>query len=105
MYVKVDGYSGVAWRTIDDEWEPELYWTEVWDDDLQDHVVVEIESENPNEGKICCMMVGDDRLFYFDPEEVHEINLEEDDFCIECGQIGCGHLSARTYFGVEVEDA
>lgn len=40
-------------------------------------------------GNVLCVMIGDDRKFAFDPSEVHPLN--EDDFCHECGQVGCTH--------------
>jgi hypothetical protein len=98
MFCKVRGYGGVAWHTIEDEWEPEEYVDILVDEDGHEYAVVG-ETTNPNEGMVCAMMVGDDQIFYFDPADVTEINLEEDDFCIECGQIGCGHLSAKEYLG------
>lgn len=60
MYVKVAGYKGVAWSIVDKAEEP---WSLV--------------------------MVGDDQVFKFDPEECEEI--DEDFFCQSCGQTGCGH--------------
>jgi hypothetical protein len=35
------------------------------------------------------VMVGDDREFVVDADEIEP--LAEDDFCSDCGQIGCGH--------------
>jgi hypothetical protein len=93
MYVKVNGYGGVAWRTVDDEWEPEEY-----EDYDENGDMVFMETTNPNEGMICCVMVGDDTLFYFDPDDVTKL---EEDFCLGCGQIGCGHTSAMEYYGEE----
>jgi hypothetical protein len=34
-------------------------------------------------------MVGDDRYFMFDPDDVSPLAREE--FCGECGQVGCAH--------------
>ena len=38
--------------------------------------------------KVRCIMVGDDREFTFDIEELSP--LDEEEFCPGCGQIGCG---------------
>ena len=40
-------------------------------------------------GQVVVTMVGDDRKFAVDPDDVHPIN--EDDYCHECGQVGCCH--------------
>ena len=40
-------------------------------------------------GNVICTMVGDDRKFSVDPEDVHP--LDELAYCRECGQIGCTH--------------
>jgi hypothetical protein len=71
----VDGYRGIAWYVIGAETEPnaDTEWTG-------------IENEN---GNVVCVMVGDDRKFSFEPDEL--TLLEDDAYCPECGQIGCGH--------------
>lgn len=38
-------------------------------------------------GQIVCRMVGDDKDYLFDPEDMEKIDRE--DYCGECGQIGC----------------
>jgi hypothetical protein len=40
-------------------------------------------------GKLNLRMVGDDRTFAFDPDQLTLIG--DDEFCSGCGQIGCGH--------------
>ena len=35
------------------------------------------------------VMVGDDRIHVIDPDEISTIR--DDQYCSECGQIGCGH--------------
>jgi len=67
----VDGYKGVAWRVYG--WELE-----------QDE-----EGDEIHTGRIVCVMVGDDRRFVFDPNEVTP--LADLDYCASCGQIGCTH--------------
>jgi hypothetical protein len=94
-YVKIRNRSGIAWQTVDDEWEPQEY-EEFYEGEDGEVYIEIVESTNPHEGMICCRMVGDDQLFYFDPSDVLPM---DEDFCIECGQIGCGHVSAMEYFG------
>lgn len=71
---RVEGYGGVAWRAIRWETKPdcETSWTGY---------------EIPT-GKVECVMVGDNRKFSFDPEDLTP--LDDDEFCSCCGQIGCG---------------
>jgi len=40
-------------------------------------------------GQIVCVMVGDDAHFTYDPEDM--IPLQREEYCGECGQIGCFH--------------
>lgn len=73
--VRVEGYNGIAFRVLtvptrkgpDSDWTGYLY---------------------ANFGRRVCYMVGDDREFVFDVDELTP--LDEDDFCGGCGQIGCG---------------
>ena len=71
----VDGYDGVAWRVFGWETQP---------DDDTEWTGIEVRT-----GKVLAVMIGDDRRFAFDPEELHPLNREE--YCSECGQIGCTH--------------
>jgi hypothetical protein len=48
-------------------------------------------------GRVSATMVGDDRMFNFDPEDVTP--LPREDYCGQCGQIGC------THDGLDREDA
>jgi len=36
-----------------------------------------------------CVMVGDDKVYRIDKEDL--CLIDEDEFCGSCGQIGCGH--------------
>lgn len=73
--VRVDGYDGIAFRVDgfpersgpDAEWSGEYWW---------------------HPGQRTCHMVGDDREFTFDVDDLTP--LDEDEFCSGCGQIGCG---------------
>ena len=71
----VDGYGGIAWHVYGWETQPGLD-TE-WD------------GIDERTGRVICVMVGDNRKFSVDPDEVHP--LDELDYCHECGQVGCGH--------------
>ena len=72
---RVNGYSGIAWYVRGWETEP--------DDDT------EWSGYENRTGKLVCTMVGDDRKFTFDPDEISPLKPSE--FCHECGQIGCAH--------------
>ena len=71
----VDGYSGVAWTVLGWETEPDedTEWTGI----------------EPRTGLVVARMVGDDRLFAVDEADLHPVEREE--YCGECGQIGCCH--------------
>ena len=70
---KVEGYGGIAWSVFGWQTEP---------DEDPDWTGIE---NRP--GRIICRMIGDDRFFDFDPDDVTAI--EDDEYCHECGQIGC----------------
>jgi hypothetical protein len=71
---RVAGYSGVAWWV--------LGWETAPDEDT------EWSGMETRTGKVVCVMVGDDRRFTFDPDEITPLARKE--FCGSCGQIGCG---------------
>ncbi len=71
----VDSYRGIAWHVYG--WELEPTEDTEWDG-------IEVRT-----GKVVCVMVGDDRRFTFDPEDVTP--LDDLDYCTECGQVGCTH--------------
>jgi len=71
---RADGYDGIAWRVYAFESEP--------DEDT------EWTGYTIPTGRLLAHMVGDDREFTFDPDELTPIS--EDDYCPSCGQIGCG---------------
>jgi len=69
----VNGYRGIAWYLVG----PEMVDTEeTWWDGCQEPT-----------GNVVCVMVGDDRRFTFNPSELTP--LADEDYCSECGQIGC----------------
>lgn len=70
----VTGHGGIAWyisgyRTYRDE---DYEWTGI---------------EEIDYSMVNMIMVGDDRVFTFDVDDLTEI--AEDAYCHECGQIGC----------------
>jgi hypothetical protein len=69
----VDGYPGIAWRAVRHDG--------VWN--CLD------EEFNEDADSVVCIMVGDDREFSFSVDELSP--LTDDEFCHECGQVGCGH--------------
>jgi len=71
----VQGYKGVAWRVYG--WELGL------DPDGTD------PDDMVRSGRVVCVMVGDDRRFKFEPEELTP--LDDLDYCASCGQVGCSH--------------
>jgi len=89
QYVKVEGYEGISF-VIHDFYSEEFSWTE----DLLDHstgkmVPITFKDERYDYDTAICVMVGDDREFILDVGRLTQI--DEDDFCQSCGQIGCGH--------------
>lgn len=70
----VEGYRGIAWYTLGPETAPDADtdWTGI---------------EQPT-GMVRMVMVGDNRVFIEDPDDVEPLT---EDYCSECGQVGCGH--------------
>ncbi len=83
----VDGYRGIAWHVYG--WELEEVMEEDFYDEETDTLHVGTEFEERRTGKVVCVMVGDDRRFTFEPEDLTPLN--EEDYCGSCGQIGCTH--------------
>ncbi len=73
--VQIDGHAGVAWYVLGLETVPD--------------VDTEWTGTEAQTGNLVCVMVGDDRHWAFDPDDVR--TLARADYCGECGQIGCGH--------------
>lgn len=71
----VRGFRGIACRVLGHETEP--------DEDT------EFSGYENRTGKVVIHMVGDDSLFSVDPDDCAPLAREE--FCGECGQIGCCH--------------
>ena len=71
----VDGYRGIAWSVYGWETEPDM------DTEWSGYEV--------RTGNVVCVMIGDDRRFSCDPDDVTP--LDDLGYCSECGQVGCGH--------------
>jgi hypothetical protein len=87
--VTVDGYDGVAWRIYGREkiWEPSEFI--FYNEDGEEYVDYDYDSGEwveSNDGPFECIMVGDDRSFYFDESAIHFL---DGDVC-SCGQTSCG---------------
>lgn len=72
--VRVEGYEGIAFRVdgLPVRHLPDYEWSGIF-------------YQNPEQRT--CHMVGDDAEYVFDIDEL--IPLDDDDYCSECGQIGC----------------
>ena len=76
MAVKVKGWNGVAFRILG----PASLLCH--DEDGNEYF-----DDDPDQVRVC--MVGDDRVEVVDKDDCTE--LAEEDYCHECGQIGCTH--------------
>ena len=72
-------YPGVAWRV--DNYKVERVYDGFPDWLYEDYEEIEDTSQ------VECHMVGDDRTFTFDTEDM--VKLDEEEYCSCCGQIGC----------------
>ena len=72
---QVAGHRGIAWHVWGWETEP--------DEDT------EWDGIEKRTGRVVCTMVGDDAPWTFEPDELTP--LGDLDYCLECGQVGCGH--------------
>ena len=76
-HYRVQGYNGIAWSL----WG--YHTTNTYNDETDDW------EQEVDHSRVTAIMVGDDRKFTFDVEDVSV--LSEDEFCHSCGQIGCCH--------------
>jgi len=89
--VEVEGFRGVACIVLGPEqvWEPATYLAEdedgaeVWLEDPSG----EGEWVDGDGARVRVVMVGDDQEWTVDAEDCTP--LSEDDYCSECGQVGC----------------
>lgn len=86
----VEGYGGIAFYALGyaTEWTEEewIYCGEGDEDDEANYLYNEPE-EIEDRSRARMVMVGDDRVHLIDVEDLTVIG--EDDYCHECGQIGC----------------
>ena len=79
----VDGWSaGIAWYCAGAEMVDE------YDEETGENVTEWSGYQVPT-GRVLMVMIGDDRTFPTDPEDV--TLLPELDYCAQCGQVGCSH--------------
>lgn len=75
-------YPGAAWTidgpTMVDEYDPDT------GENVTDWTGYKVPAVPAT---VDAHMIGDDRTFRFDADEL--IELDDDDYCAECGQIGC----------------
>lgn len=83
-HYRVNHMPGIAFyfRGMQTETRTEWYCEDGEEDGYWDEEEVET-------GMAEMVMVGDDHIHIVDPDDIEE--LPEDEFCRDCGQIGCGH--------------
>lgn len=79
---RVQGFGGIAFHYAGRERQDEI------DPDSGENVT-EWTGQQIETGRALLVMVGDDRRHPVDPDDVEP--LDPDDYCHECGQIGCTH--------------
>jgi hypothetical protein len=99
QHYKRDGYEGIAWRVvgqpmIQSECQGHPDNTGMAPDDQFEsgqtyYCDGSCEEPQPDETRVIAVMVGDDRRHTFDADEL--VPISDNEFCSECGQIGCGH--------------
>ena len=86
----VDGYKGVAWYASKYATYTKFTCDLVCEDDDCEHddlCYFYNEWKEIDTDRVVMVMVGDNREFIFDVSDVQAI--AEEDYCSECGQIGC----------------
>lgn len=91
--VRVEGHGAVAWHVdayatewTEEKWE---YIPEWGPEDDQDSWAYLEPEQIEDSTRVDCHMIGDDRTFTFELDEL--VPLAREDYCGECGQIGCTH--------------
>jgi hypothetical protein len=107
---RVRGYNGVAWHVLGWETEPIAEWfcgdcgrsgyerdggggaiTDPGDPECEHEAVgYSDEQSTIRTERVVAIMIGDDRRFTFDADDLVE-PLAREAYCGECGQIGCAH--------------
>lgn len=86
---RVSGHGGVAWTLLGHPKKEPMQWFVPFTDDPESDGFWEVEDDPPEDtDRVEMVMVGDDRVFVFDADEI--TLLDEDEYCPGCGQIGCG---------------
>jgi len=83
----VEGYGGIAFRATEMEVETTYEYVYCGFGDTEDDESYDYVEDERLTGRVVAHMVGDDRDFTFDVGDLTAIN--EDDYCAECGQVGC----------------
>lgn len=92
QYFSCNAYQGVSFRVVGREITFDSEFVTICDEENCDHVEDYCYEEIISEiftGKLIIVMVGDDKEYVVDSEDLEQIN--EEDFCHGCGQVGCGH--------------
>ncbi len=92
MAVKVKGFLGVACTVLGPEkvYEPCMtYCTDAEGNEYEEEVPGEGEWVDGDGSRVRVRMVGDDHVYVVDAADCTEI--EPEDYCDGCGQIGCAH--------------
>ena len=88
----VQGYGGIAWYLLGyaTTWTEES-WELIEGEDSEDECsyLYNEPEEIENRDMVRAVMVGDDRVFEIDVDDLTIIS--EYDYCSQCGQIGCTH--------------
>jgi len=82
-----EGYGGIAFRATEFETETTFEYVYCGFGDEEDDESYDYVEDERLTGRIVAHMVGDDRDFTFDADDLTAI--DEDDYCAECGQVGC----------------
>jgi hypothetical protein len=82
----VKRYQGVAFQVYGWQIERGTEWVKLDDEDSEAYVEEEYERRT---GMVVVVMIGDDTKHVVDPSDLTAIARE--DYCGECGQVGCQH--------------
>lgn len=95
MAVKVKGFSGVACTVLGPEkvWEPITCFVTDAEGNEYEEETGEGEWVEGDGSRVRVRMVGDDHVYVVEVSDCTEI--EPEDYCDGCGQIGCAHGSQR----------
>ncbi len=92
VFAEVRGYRGITCKILG--LEVERYYPEEEDPETGEIYQSE-EIEERDTGKLVARMVGDDHRFTIDPDDIIR-PIQDEEFCRECGQIGCRHGASES---------